>query len=621
MADFVTNTSETLQGDIFLEIGTGGSNTLIDSYVDSSNKFILDFELKNFDKTVKTNLTMTFTHLDEWTALTSTIKDELFTVSVNGSPFFKGLLDKPSLSEDHKNKRIKFTIVQSDYVNQTYSSAPATVSFTDYLADIVSNTTGSTITYIDSVSWDLDNGDTVFLNTADVSGDDSNILLNGSEANTRPFISILRRILQFDLIEWKGELFVVPYVRNTTTTTSLVAGNILGLIKNQLWTTEDFANQYRMSMLPRTEGLLDGSIQYKIDYDSSTSKRIIGSQDLITAYDNHLYSYNSSGSRSPNWTESSAFPNSVTFFYTVTQGSQTENLVRLRSIDRNEFYIELDETYMDSGFTANGDVILHYNFRITLINELSSADTINDQLYIQIVGSDKKFITDLNFESQLVVFDANTYTSEASGDLRIGYIPNVTTFTISFALWAIGIFLIRLDKDYGTAIYSIGDTMWVEDVTNYTGTFVITDILINAGLTQINFTTANNGVAALGSNPLVYREHDIQIGVSDISVSYREASQTVNEIKLDTDLDITDQIELTSTDASVMNSELVDLFIIKAIENMEVLNGIEKKRYNVTYKGEINPYQAVSFDSTFFKIVKYKYDLISDTTSMEMIEQ
>ena len=613
MATYKTTTTSTINGDIYLSIGSGGGNTPINSFIDSRNKFLYELEFKDFDKNVKPNLTMTFTSLDKWTSLISTIEDLVFVVYIGGSIYFKGFLDKPSILEDYKNNIIIFTIIQADYLNTPYShTGSGTITFSTYLANIISNTTGSTINYVDSISWDLEDGTTTFLNSSDVTGSDSSIRLNKSEAYTIPFLNTLKKILQFELVEWKGVMYVVNTVRNTSSTTTINSDNLLDYKKNRIWTTDNNSDNYSVSMESRVAGSMDGITIFKIDYNSSNMRREIGSADLINAFDNHLYSYNTSGSRSPNWTDDAVSPNSVDFFYTFASGSSIEEVVRIRSVSRDT--IELNLSTTNTVTTSVCDLVVQV--RLSLIS--ATVDDINNHLYFQIDGNDKKYVSGVDFQQQNVVYHTMSYNSLVGGDVIIGYDTEITTHEISSAEWDSGFLYVSM-ANWGKFDFEVGQSIVIEDVTNYTSTYILTSISETSSTTHLLFTTANNGTATAGANALLYIQQDIQIGLSDITIQIKEDNKKLKNYELDDGRLISDQVEITTSDAGDLNNELIDLFILKAISNFEYLNGVDKIRVQLVLKGEINPYKAISFEGQFYKIVKYKYDAIKNITALEGI--
>jgi len=139
----------------------------------------------------------------------------------------------------------------------------------------------------------------------------------------------------------------------------------------------------------------------------------------------------------------------------------------------------------------------------------------------------------------------------------------------------------------------------------------------------LSFVTANAGAPSLGSTPLVFEPVDIDVGISDINIG-QGTYDTV--FSIDDGLSKADQVQIVSSNvlSPPSNPDFVssDIFLDKALDNHTTLNDPRNKiRHEIAYKGELNPYQAVSFDSIFSKIVKYKYDVLKDITTIEMIEQ
>ena len=594
MADYITRSTDSLSGQIYLSIGTGVSNTLIDSYIDKSNKLYYSFDLGSVDGVIPPNIDITLTNGDSFDSILAYVKDLLFEIYVDGTAYFKGYMVKPTYVYIRPGKKVKFTIAQLDYTDH-HSTVYGTygVGFSDYLQSIVSNTTGSTIVYHGDMSYTLDNGNICFYEKSKATGSNSYVYLYRYDpTELKPLLKQLIDYLQIDMIEWKSELHILPRTRDKSIYTTLTDSDIISMNTHSVGQSERYStNRAFVKNAHRSENA------------TYTGKYKTFVNDIIIAKDDHLYNYDSV--RTPNWIAN----NTIDFNYNPGVPPNYDMSAKLNVDDIDETFIKLTSSYLDtSTFKKNNSLSYSFrvgrckNFDIQVKTNNSSTEVINVKSNLEQVSGVVTNLTSMEF-------------------LQISFIQQLTIYPIVSAFYSGSSLFVTFDKVYDELI--VGDAINIYNLGTYSGIDTIDTVSINSGRTRVSIIVANYGIPPVSeSSKMVVRKSDtveisdinICVGeTDDIEVNYDYVWETSPVRALVTSSDV-----LTFTNPYILSDQMI---LDKAMNNYIANDGnSENIIKKIKYKGEINPLLPIYDSPYFYKITSYKRDLIENTSECTLVK-
>lgn len=257
MADYVTNTLDSLFGNIKIEFGNGGTNTLIDATLLDVN-ISLGYDYSFFDLDLSDTIKLKFKNESSFTqAILDLIVDETCIINISSANAFVGRIARPSVVRDIKNKTIEFNVSSFDFSNKSYVGGLGQPTFNNVLTDIFTQIGHTfTITSRGTNQYTLYSTKIVYINADDLIGSNFRVKISNGIIGTIPLLKEIAKTLMIDLVTSGNNLEITPKDRSGISTVSKNTFSSSEIVE-EYYISDDYSDEYSLTIINNLTQQLD----------------------------------------------------------------------------------------------------------------------------------------------------------------------------------------------------------------------------------------------------------------------------------------------------------------------------------------------------------------------------